>query len=329
MRLMNRRDRRTLWRSKQCCQWRSWSLLALIAGCTLFVACAEPQQAPADRLPQTGYVVQPPFAPYYELYGPQFLGEPISGLCEVAGGGQAQYFQYMRLEVAVDGQSVTIYPLGAWAYAGLRRKTEAPLPDGSRTREFPETGFIVRDEFLDYYERSSGETLLGPPISAQVDEGTLRVQYFRNGRLEWHPDAPPEQRVRLGMLGQAHYLQAAHDVTCDFRARPVDVSTVRDVEVLASAEAPILYTGDQQMIYAMVTTDAGVPVTGVPVILTLRDTEWTLTVDLGLTDGSGKVHGGLQMPIFEPGRMVGVSVEAQGLQGLSIGKTGLAFQTWW
>ena len=295
----------------------------------LFVGCAQPPQASGDALPQTGYVVEPQFAPYYELYGPELLGEPISGLCEVAGGRQAQYFQRMRLEIGVDGQSVVFYPLGEWAYAGLRRVTEAPLPEGSRTREFPETGIIVRDEFLDFYERNSGETILGPPVSPQLDEGTLRVQYFRNGRLEWHPDAPVEQRVRLGMLGQAHYLQAAHDVTCEFRARPVDVTTVQNVEVLASAEAPILYTGEQPMIYAMVTTRAGVPVTGAPVILTLRDADWTLTVDLGRTDSSGKVQGGLQMPIFVPGRMVGVSVEALGLEGVSIGKTGLAFQTWW
>jgi hypothetical protein len=79
----------------------------------------------------------------------------------------------------------------------------------------------------------------------------------------------------------------------------------------------------------MVTTGAGVPVTGVPVSLTLQDTDWMLTVELGRTDGSGKVQGGLQMPRFVPGRMVGVRVEAQGMGGSSIGKTGLAFQTWW
>lgn len=316
-------------RSKQDSDRRNWRLLALILAGIFLAGCAKPSPELSADLPQTGYVVQAQFAPYYEEYGPTLLGEPISGLCEVAGGGQAQYFQHMRLELTRDGQNVALYPLGEWAYAGLRRKSAAPVPDNSRARQFPETGFAVRDEFLDFYEGNHGETILGPPISPQLDEGTLRVQYFRNGRLEWHPDAPVNQRVRPGMLGQAHYLQAAHDVTCDFRARPVDVTTVKHVQVLASAEAPILYTGEQQMIYAMVTTRAGVPVSGVPVSLTLRDTDWTLTVDLGRTDSRGTVQGGLQMPRFVPGRMVGVSVDAHGLGGRSIGKTGLAFQTWW
>lgn len=308
---------------------RDWRLLVLLVVTFFTVACLDSSATQPDVSQETGYVVQAQFTAYYEEYGSAILGEPISGLCEVAGGGQAQYFQNMRLDLTADGQNVALYPLGEWAYAGLRRKTAAPVPENSRARHFPETGFAVRDEFLDYYELHHGETIFGPPISPQLDEGTLRVQYFRNGRLEWHPDEPLNQRVKPGMLGQAHYLQASQDVSCEFRARPVDVASVQKVQVLASAEAPILYTGEQQMIYAMVTTRAGVPVSGVPVTLTLRDTDWTLTVDLGRTDGTGRVHGGLQMPRFVPGRMVGVIVDAQGIGDITIGKTGLAFQTWW
>lgn len=298
--------------------------------CVAALCACELQPQPVESsASQSGYLVQTPFTSVYERYGSRLLGEPISGLCETASGGKAQYFQTMRLELSAEGQAVSFHPLGEWAYSGLRRKTEAPLPDNSRVRLFEETGFEVRDEFLDFYERNDGENLLGPPISPQLDEGTLRVQYFRNGRMEWRPDAPIGQRVQLGQLGQAHYLQAAHDVVCEFRARPVDVTTVTSVHVMASAEAPILYTGDSQVIYAMVTTQAGVPVAGVPVTLTLQDTDWTLSVDLGRTDASGKVNGGLQMPRFVPGHMVGVRVHAQGLGGASIGQTGLAFQTWW
>ena len=146
---------------------------------------------PAENsLPQSGYLVQTPFTVVYERFGSRLLGEPISGLCETASGGQAQYFQTMRLELSADGQTVSFHPLGEWAYGGLRRKTAAPLPDNSRARLFEESGFEVRDEFLEFYERNDGESLLGEPISPQLDEGTLRVQYFRNGRMEWRPDAP-------------------------------------------------------------------------------------------------------------------------------------------
>ncbi len=306
-----------------------WLHLLLWIASAFLSACLSQPPAQSSRPPQTGYLVQAPFNTLYEQFGARLLGEPISGLCQLAGGGQAQYFQNMRLEQSADGQLISLYPLGEWAYAGLRRIEEAPVPENSRTRRFPDTGYDVRDEFLDFYEQNGGEHLLGPPISPQLEEGTLRVQYFRSGRMEWRPDAPLGERVRLGMLGQAHYLQAAHDARCDVRAQPVDVTTVQSAFVLASAAAPILYTGDQQMIYAMVTTPAGVPVAGVPVTLILKDVDWTLSVDLGRTDAAGKVQGGLTMPRFVPGRMVGVSVEAEGLGGVLIGRTGLAFQTWW
>lgn len=306
-----------------------WLLLLFLAASAIaLISCQRQEQPSVATRPSTGFTVQEPFTGYYERYGPQLLGEPITGACEVASGGVAQYFQRARLQVGAGGK-VSFYPLGEWAYAGIRRVVEAPVPDNSRQRLFPETGFRVRDQFLAFYEENSGESLLGPPLSQQLEEGQMRVQYFRNGRLEWHPEAPPQERVRVGLLGQAHYLQAAHDVICEFRARPVDVNAVENVHLLASAEAPILFTGEEQVIYAMVTTPAGVPVSDVPVEITLRDTDWTLTVDLGHTDQEGKVQGGLQMPRFEPGHLVGVRVEAQSVDGRTLGRTGLAFQTWW
>lgn len=306
-----------------------WPTVLLLVAYMAMVACIRQPETGSSEPPESGYLVQPAFTPTYEVFGRQILGEPISGMCESASGKQVQYFENVRLELLEGSEEVVVHPLGAWAYSGVRRVVEAPVPDNSRTRLFEETGYDVRDEFLDFYERYQGEKLLGPPISPQLDEGNLRVQYFQNARLEWHPGAPPEERVQLGMLGQAHYLQSAHDVVCELLAQPVDVTSVRNTFVLASAEAPILYTGEEQIIYAMVTTPAGVPVAGAPVTLTLRDLDWTLSVDLGRTDASGRVQGGLTVPRFVPGRMVGVSVEVQGLGGVSLGRTGLAFQTWW
>ncbi|MEZ4644270.1 MAG: hypothetical protein R3E31_16320 [Chloroflexota bacterium] len=47
-----------------------------------------------------------------------------------------------------------------------------------RSGLFPETGYAVQDEFLTFYETYSGTQLSAPPISPQLDEGGLRVQYF-------------------------------------------------------------------------------------------------------------------------------------------------------
>jgi hypothetical protein len=294
------------------------------------VACRQSEQDMDGQLPSTGFVVLEEFAPYYERYGETLLGEPISGACELAGGGVAQYFQRMRLELDEESQEVELYPLGEWAHAGLSQIEATPDNFTDRQRHFPQTGHFVQDEFLTFYEENDGETLLGPPVSPPIDEGELLVQYFRNGRLEWHPDAPRAQRVQVGMLGRAHYAQAAQDVSCEIRARPVEVGVASEVQIQASVSRPILYEGEQQVVYATVTTPAGVPVSHVPVQVTVRGPGGSQTLDLGQTDAEGHVAGVLEeLPDYEPGSKVSLEITAHGADGAVTGSSSLAFQTWW
>ena len=309
-------------------------LVLLIILFIVVCACRQNEQDVGSQLPSTGFVVLEEFAPYYERYGKTVLGEPISGACELAGGGVAQYFQRMRLQLDKDSQEVELYPLGEWAHAGLSRVEATPDNFTNRQRHFPQTGHFVQDEFLTFYEANDGETILGPPVSAPFEEGELLVQYFRNGRLEWHPNAPREQRVQIGMLGRAHYAQAAQDVSCEIRARPVEVGVASEVQIHASVSRPVLYEGEQQVVYATVTTPAGVPVSRVPVQVTVRgpdaSPDSSLTLDLGQTDAEGHVSGVLEeLPDYEPGSRISLEITTHGADGAVTGSSSLAFQTWW
>ncbi|HSM56714.1 MAG TPA: hypothetical protein VK879_11220 [Candidatus Sulfomarinibacteraceae bacterium] len=301
----------------------------LLFGVLLGVSCGRQYDAEVAKLPTTGFEVMPQFAPHYERYGPQLLGEPITGACDLAAGGMAQYFQRMRLEHANEGEEIRFFPLGEWARTGAGEEEDGSALDFERRRLFEETGFTVRDEFLDFYEIHYGEDVLGPPISPQLDEGGLRVQYFRNGRLEWHPDAVPEERVRVGSLGQAHYAQAAHDVICDLLARPVEAAAVENVLIRVATGAPILYEGEAQVVFAAVSTEGGAPVQGVMVDAVVGEGENSFVVTLGRTDEEGRAHAAFDVPGFEPGQKVPLIVIAYAADGSEIGRTLHSFETWW
>ena len=307
---------------------RSFFFFATLLFSLLVLSCQVQDETPVAT-PESGFTVLSQFQKFYEAHGGErLLGEPITGACERGDGRLVQYFRRVRLDYTAD-EEIAIYPLGAWAFDGVATPVPAAVPESGRRRLFPATGYVVQDEFLAFYETNDGEVVLGPPISDQLDEGELRVQYFRNGRLEWHPDAPRASRVRIGALGRAHFAQGAHDVTCDVRARPADAVTAGPVDVTAAVGAPILYSEDEQMVYVTVTTPAGVPLADVRVTMTVNYRDDTFDVALGRTDEEGKVEGPLALPGFQPGHEVELTVRAQSGTSESIGITTISFQTWW
>ena len=307
-------------------------LPALVLGLIVVSVLAACQnEAPQTTAPRSGYEVLPQFdSIYVALGGARVLGEAITGACEAADGRIVQYFERIRLDDLPGQDEVMVYPLGAWALGGVEAPVPAPVPADGQQRYFPETGHTVQDEFLTYYREQEGEIILGPPISPQLGEGELRVQYFRNGRLEWHPAAPRAMRVRLGPLGQAHYVQAgSRELRCDILARPATVNPEMDVEVEGTVKAPILYTGEAQVVYVAVTTPAGRPVAGIPVSISVTYRGQTFNRALGETDEGGGAAGPLQLPEFVPGEEVVVKVLAYGAANQILGQSGLSFKTWW
>ncbi len=72
---------------------------------------------------------------------------------------------------------------------------------------FPATGHNVGPDFLAYWIAHGGLAQFGYPLDeatpAQLADGrTYTTQYFERARFEFHPEAPPPDRVQLGQLGR-------------------------------------------------------------------------------------------------------------------------------
>lgn len=301
-------------------------ILLLVLTWLLGVACQDEPPPPAP----TGFAVAPVFEEWQAVYGHELLGAPITGQCLPGDGRIVQYFENVRLEQAPEGD-IFPYPLGQWALSGVRSRVPAPVPADSATRTFAETGFSVQDQFLTFYEQNDGESLLGPPLSEQLDEGELRVQYFRNGRLEWRPDAPPDRRVRLSMLGQAHYQQTrGADMQCDLLGLFDAAETPAAVRLTASVAAPILYTSaDEQVVYVKATGPNNLPYGSIDISATVFYRDEVIEVDLGETAPDGVASGSLGMISFDPEEDVRLEVTASSRGGAILGRTSLSFKTWW
>ncbi|MDW8059549.1 MAG: L,D-transpeptidase [Thermomicrobium sp.] len=66
---------------------------------------------------------------------------------------------------------------------------------------FPETGHTVSFGFLDFWLRNGDVPIFGYPLSEELSEDGVTVQYFERAVFEWHPEAPAEWRVQLRRLG--------------------------------------------------------------------------------------------------------------------------------
>lgn len=96
---------------------------------------------------------------------------------------------------------------------------------GPAQRFFPETGHTVSNDFLRYWNRYGGLAIFGYPITDELTEDGLTVQYFERARLEWHPDLWPERfNILQGRLGAE--LTAGR--TDELPFQPVQASTDQD-----------------------------------------------------------------------------------------------------
>lgn len=66
---------------------------------------------------------------------------------------------------------------------------------------FEETGHYLGGEFLDFWREYGGIQTFGYPITPEIEEDGMTVQYFERHVLELHPDNPDDYRVLLRRLG--------------------------------------------------------------------------------------------------------------------------------
>jgi hypothetical protein len=78
----------------------------------------------------------------------------------------------------------------------------APGMPSSGSHFFPETGHNLAHGFKAYWEKYGGLAIFGYPITEEMKDDGVTVQYFERARFEWHPGAWPERfDVELSLLG--------------------------------------------------------------------------------------------------------------------------------
>jgi hypothetical protein len=296
-------------------------------------ACSAPAPLPPSR--PTGIAVAPLFADFHDRYGgTRVMGYPLTEpFLDPATGRTIQYFQTMRLEyepTLPEAERVQVAALGEWAFEGVATITPAATSATGGVRYFGENLFI-QDEFLTFYEAHEGEALFGPPISVQFDEGGKQVQYFRNARLEWDPNQPPDFRIQVSRLGEAHFEDSGAMLVYRDQGGfgPVPSAGLREAHVTASVSEPVLYEGEEQIVRVEVRNLQNRPVEGIEVELLLMYNGQTITVEGGRTDVEGRVERPIVVADAEPGLPVQVLVRAYGDNELVIGDTSVSFRPWW
>jgi hypothetical protein len=112
-----------------------------------------------------------------------------------------------RAVLVRTGGAVSLMPLGRLLTAARTIAPVHAVPNTATAEYFPDTGHTLSGSFLAYWKAHHGLALLGPPISQPEQEGlgaggTHVVQWFVDGRLEWHPEVKdPRYQVALGRVG--------------------------------------------------------------------------------------------------------------------------------
>ncbi len=310
------------WSTKQIPDFRTGlKRLALLTGLMLLIAACQAAPEP-DPIVCERICVDDQFAEFYRAHeGALVFGQPRSSLLSINEGtpeaAWVQFFDSVRLDMDPISGEIAVANLGDWAYAG---RADAGETNGAR--------YAVEGAFKAFYDAHQGEALFGPPISPLMAEGDLKVQYFRNVRLEWQPGAPAGRQVVVSSLGQAQLLKEYFEAP--LVAQPIDFQLPETVIVEAAVRAPVLYAGDDQILYVTTLQPDRRPLGRVSLRLVVWRGEQAVELTEILTtaaDGTARIP--LALPDLQPGEEVTIEVFAS-LRGENpLGSTSVAFETWW
>ena len=154
---------------------------------------------------ETGHHVTGKFLTFFdERGGAEIFGYPRTESFN-EDGLTVQYFQRARFELHADKLG-TPYEVQLTLIGDILTKERGAVfpkaeqhPNTTDYQYFPQTGYAVLFAFKHFFDERDGLTILGYPISNELQEGGIAVQYFQRGRLEYHPDRSPQ--VALGLLG--------------------------------------------------------------------------------------------------------------------------------
>lgn len=170
----------------------------------------EPPTAPEPDVryyQETGHFLKLGFKDFWQTHGGlAYFGYPVSEeFPDTASDGQAvtvQYFERSKLEYVKATGATRIGLVGTELTRDRRFDPIAPFPDTPDRRYLKETGHSLATGFKKYWDDNGNVGTFGFPISEELTENGLIVQYFERGRLEYHPELPEGKRITLGRLGE-------------------------------------------------------------------------------------------------------------------------------
>ncbi len=114
---------------------------------------------------------------------------------------RALVFVPLVVLIALLMTSAASPPAGLVAHAGVRTllNATANTPLAAPSRYITETGHNLGGPFQSFYAANGGAAIFGNPLTDQLTEDGLMVQYFEYARLELHPDGSMTL-ARLGAL---------------------------------------------------------------------------------------------------------------------------------
>ncbi|OQY34993.1 MAG: hypothetical protein B6I38_01840 [Anaerolineaceae bacterium 4572_5.1] len=293
----------------------------------LAVTPVQAQGTDSKFFDQTRHNVQGAFWAYYQSVADAeiILGYPITEEFLNKDGVTVQYFQRARLEIQ-NGQ-VRVTPLGSLIYrSGAQLNINNPLA----CRTYPETGYSVCFAFLEFFDAHGGVGQFGFPISPFEYQDNMIVQYFQNGRFEWHPSNPNGQRVVMGDMGSAYFYMAGEDTARLQPASPLNAGIQPQVLTLNVRAFPwkaVTYSTDQQLIFVIAQDQTLQPVpnaSGVVKVYWPTGTEEPLSI---LTDANGVAT--LSLPVVNQPYGGLVTVEVLISHGDLLGETTTSFRIWY
>ena len=156
---------------------------------------------------ETGHYLKYGFKEFWQANGAlTYFGFPITEeFDETAFDGQqvtVQYFERSKLEYVKATGQTRIGLVGTELTKDRGFVRIAPFPDTPDRRYFQETGHSLATGFKKYWDDNNGITTFGFPISEELTENGVIVQYFERGRLEYRPELPEGKRITLGRLGE-------------------------------------------------------------------------------------------------------------------------------
>lgn len=179
----------------------------------------DPHQPDTAYFAEVGHTLRGKFLQYWQDHGglAQFgypLTEEYNEKSSIDNKEYTtQYFERARFEYHPENSSPNDVLLGLLGVETTAdRRTEVPFrytppkasPGGIY---FSETGHVLDEAFIGYWQDHGGLAVYGYPISNSfmeqnpTDGKTYKVQYFERNRLELHPELPPDYSVSLGLLG--------------------------------------------------------------------------------------------------------------------------------